>query len=273
MRRFCLAFLLVAALAGCGKKENASLPELPKDVGLEALEDAKIPVNTTVLQRAHFHEQMKRLPEAQIDLDKGLQSHPEDVTLNVEHARVVAMQGKTELALSEIEELRKKFPKEPKILVAKIDILAHVSNKFIGGITALEDVIKLYPKSPEPVCELGRYEAEYRHDLPLALADFNRAIQLDPKFAPAYLQRGQAYAASGDFKRALSDADQAVKLTPTDSQAWLQRALTYLSLKQYKVCRENLEQIMKLQNDPMAIGAAISLVHQNPQLRKNTPNH
>jgi tetratricopeptide (TPR) repeat protein len=50
----------------------------------------------------------------------------------------------------------------------------------------------------------GRGNAYYdKNDNDRALADFNKAIELDPKFAFAYNNRGIAYRAKGDNERTI----------------------------------------------------------------------
>src|SRR5262247_2482571 len=51
-------------------------------------------------------------------------------------------------------------------------------------------------------------------DLDGALADFNRAIALDPRSAWAYFCRGSILAAMGRFDEAITDFDRAVELDP-----------------------------------------------------------
>jgi tetratricopeptide (TPR) repeat protein len=56
-----------------------------------------------------------------------------------------------------------------------------------------------------------------------AFADFDRAIQLNPKDATIYLNRGRARQYD-DRNGALADFDQAVKLKPDYAEAYLRRA-------------------------------------------------
>jgi len=53
-----------------------------------------------------------------------------------------------------------------------------------------------------------------RLDLGPAIADYSKAIELDPKFAPAYNARGITYAKKGDPDRAIADFDNAIELDP-----------------------------------------------------------
>jgi curved DNA-binding protein CbpA len=50
-------------------------------------------------------------------------------------------------------------------------------------------------------------------DLPAALADFNRAIERDPGFAAAYIDRGIVFYRMRNFDRAFADMAQAKRLT------------------------------------------------------------
>ena len=49
-----------------------------------------------------------------------------------------------------------------------------------------------------------------------AIATYTKAIQRDPKYAFAYIGRGDAYAASGDLDRAIADYDRAARLDPSN---------------------------------------------------------
>jgi tetratricopeptide (TPR) repeat protein len=49
-------------------------------------------------------------------------------------------------------------------------------------------------------------------DTDRAIADFNQAIKVDPKFAKAYMKRGVAYDVKGDIDRATADYAQVIKL-------------------------------------------------------------
>ena len=60
-------------------------------------------------------------------------------------------------------------------------------------------------------------------DLPSAIKAFNQAISLDPKFAPAYYNRGFAYALQNKQDQAIADYTQAIQLDPNYKEAYYQR--------------------------------------------------
>jgi len=52
-----------------------------------------------------------------------------------------------------------------------------------------------------------------KNDLDLAITDFDRAIELDPADALAYINRGFAYAEIGDLDRAIADYTEVLRIS------------------------------------------------------------
>ena len=53
-------------------------------------------------------------------------------------------------------------------------------------------------------------------DFDRAIADFGKAIKLNPKYAGAYHSRGNAYAMKGDRKQAITDYRKILQLVARD---------------------------------------------------------
>ena len=64
-------------------------------------------------------------------------------------------------------------------------------------------------------------------DFDRAIADFDQAIELDPKYCSAYFNRGIAWASKGDFDRAIADYDQAIRLDPKNAKAYYNRGIAW----------------------------------------------
>jgi tetratricopeptide (TPR) repeat protein len=56
------------------------------------------------------------------------------------------------------------------------------------------------------------------------LADYNKAISLNPKFAKAYYNRGVLKTKLNDPKGALADYNKAISINPKDTLAYTNRA-------------------------------------------------
>jgi tetratricopeptide (TPR) repeat protein len=81
-----------------------------------------------------------------------------------------------------------------------------------------------------------------------AVADFSRAIDLDPKYAAAWLNRGVAYAEGGKPDKAVADYTKAIELAPNDPQlvgAYLGRARVHCRLNQFERARTDYQTFLK----------------------------
>jgi len=58
-----------------------------------------------------------------------------------------------------------------------------------------------------------------------AIKDFNKAIELNPKFAEAYLTRGMTKARLQDYTGAIKDYNKALELNPKCAKAYYNRGL------------------------------------------------
>ena len=93
-----------------------------------------------------------------------------------------------------------------------------------GAIADYNRAIRLNPKE-SAAYNNRRLAKEGRGDLNGAIADYSRAVQLNPKDAFAYNNRGNAKAAKGDFNGAIADYDRAIRLDPKYANAYYDRGL------------------------------------------------
>ena len=63
-----------------------------------------------------------------------------------------------------------------------------------------------------------------KKDYDKALADYNEAIRLNSKYAPAFISRGNAWRAKQEYDKAIADYNEAIRLDPKYALAYNNRA-------------------------------------------------
>jgi len=67
-----------------------------------------------------------------------------------------------------------------------------------------------------------------RQEYQKAIDDCSKAIELDPKNADAYNNRGNAYASLGEYQKAIDDCSKAIELDPKNADAYNNRGNAYV---------------------------------------------
>ena len=94
------------------------------------------------------------------------------------------------------------------------------------AIAAYSRAIELNPKLAEVYNNRGIVYAE-KGELDCAIDDYEKAIELDPKFAEAYSNRGATYSEKSEFDRAIADCNKAIELNPKLANAYCGRSAAY----------------------------------------------
>jgi tetratricopeptide (TPR) repeat protein len=94
------------------------------------------------------------------------------------------------------------------------------------SIAEFTTAIELYPKLAIAYNNRGSTYGE-KGDYDRAIADYTRAIEIDPNFAEAYRNRGIAYGKKGDYDSAIADLTIGITLDPKDTLSYYNRAIAY----------------------------------------------
>ena len=86
-------------------------------------------------------------------------------------------------------------------------------------------------------------------DYPVAISHFNRAIETDPRYAPAYHGRGTAYFRLGDRDRAIADFGEAIRLDPADARARHDRGVAYFQSADFDAALADFGEAIRLKPD------------------------
>lgn len=101
-----------------------------------------------------------------------------------------------------------------------------------GAIAAYDRALKINPKYAKAHFGKGYARIELG-DYRQGIADYTRAIALDSKNPVAYHNRGIGYNNLKEYDRAIEDYDRAIALDPNYSQAYYSRGYARVELKQY----------------------------------------
>jgi tetratricopeptide (TPR) repeat protein len=87
------------------------------------------------------------------------------------------------------------------------------------------------------------YAAKGEYDR--AIRDFDESIKLSPNYAKAFNNRGVAYRKSGEHDRAIADFDSAIKLAPNYAVAFANRGETYQRKGEYELATRDYDEAIR----------------------------
>ncbi|MGZ3688302.1 MAG: tetratricopeptide repeat protein [Bdellovibrionota bacterium] len=148
----------------------------------------------------------------------------QSLKLNPKNPRALANRGFSNMNLDELDRAYEDFEKSralapdySKPLSANYAELAYRNTgkqNYMKCITVATIAIQLDPKLANGYADRGGCHSALTH-FKEALSDLNRAIELEPKLAPAYINRAGVRAGLGDCPGAKSDAQIATRLDPS----------------------------------------------------------
>jgi tetratricopeptide (TPR) repeat protein len=153
--------------------------------------------------------------------------------LQIEFSAVQHEKDRVIRAISQIIEegdrLLEGLPKEsmlPSEMRAKMRDLTH-QLEFLKEINP-----SLNLTAEDYVSQGDAFYYEQRYDE--AIESYNQALNLQPDFAKAWVQKAKALRRSKQFEAALEANDRAISIDPTFASAWFGKMYTLLKLKQYE---------------------------------------
>jgi tetratricopeptide (TPR) repeat protein len=104
------------------------------------------------------------------------------------------------------------------------------------AIAEFSKAIKINPNDAEAYNNRG---VAYKHkgNLEQAILDYNKAIEIDSNFTKAYNNRGNAYLMKGNYDQAISDYSKAIEVNPyytSDDKAYYSRSVAYFNKGEYE---------------------------------------
>ncbi|MEG3440422.1 tetratricopeptide repeat-containing serine protease family protein, partial [Pannus brasiliensis CCIBt3594] len=130
----------------------------------------------------------------------------------------------SESALRAIDRAIALSPANPNLYNDKFAILKELKD-YDGSLQAIERALALAPRSAWYNNRGYLYHQQQKTDL--ALADYNKAIDMNPRFAMAYNNRGYLYYQQRKTDLALADFNTAIEIDPRNVEVYNNRGLVY----------------------------------------------
>ncbi len=129
-----------------------------------------------------------------------------------------------------------------------------------GAIKALDAVIAYGSIDPDDYARRAVvYGTQKKYEQ--ALADANRAVELDPKAWRRYLERAVIHQRVGSYNNAITDLDTAVTLQPNQVELWRRRAYLKVVAARFDEAVADYEELSSMQprSDTGALGRGAAL--------------
>jgi tetratricopeptide (TPR) repeat protein len=132
------------------------------------------------------------------------------------------------------------------------------------AITRFTDAIETGDLRPNVLALAYHYRgAEYlttgRDDE--AIADFDRALALNPNLSTVYNDRAIAFRRKGDFTRAIADYNEAIRLMPGVHSFYLNRGLAYAANRQFGEAIADYKVALRYKADSVPAFVALGNAH------------
>jgi len=130
-------------------------------------------------------------------------------------------------ALKIIEDGNKQKIKSKTVIHIFRGVAHHEKGQWDEAIADYNKAIEINPKYPEAYSNRGvAYDNKGQYDK--AISDYTKAIEINPRLVEAYSNRGLAYDNKGQHDEAISDYTKAIEINPRYAEAYNNRGFTYI---------------------------------------------
>ena len=111
---------------------------------------------------------------------------------------------------------------QPAYVEFYIGLTSYKKGKYEEAVKHYDEAIRLNPQYAGAYNNRGNAKSAFgRHEE--AIADYDEAIRLSPQHAPSYNNRGIAKSALGRHEESIADYNEAIRLNPQDANAYCNR--------------------------------------------------
>lgn len=168
--------------------------------------------------------------------------------------------GDYELALSEADQALGHEENNQEALMLRGRSL-HTLGRFEEAAATFSQVIELYPDDLPAYLELGYIQSAYFGDGDSALANYNRAIEIDPDSEWALNNRCQLYYNRGNLDEAKADCDRCLELNGENRQCLIARGIVARDQGEPELALDFFAQALALDDQDAYTHVKVAEVH------------
>ncbi|MGB6294776.1 MAG: tetratricopeptide repeat protein, partial [Rivularia sp. (in: cyanobacteria)] len=192
------------------------------------------------------HRKLKQFDKALIATNKAIKLQPQNPNLYNEKYMVLWNLKQYKKAEIAIQQAIKLSPRAAFYL-NRGNVYYH-QEKWDLALADFNKAIQMNPEFTMAYYNRGTfYDDQKKQDL--ALADFNKAIQINPQYADAYLNRGYVYHNHKKQDLALADYNKAIKINPEYALAYLNRGAIYFDQKKLDLALADYNKAIKIDSE------------------------
>lgn len=126
----------------------------------------------------------------------------------------------------------------------KLAVTYERMDKYAESLKEYNNLIALYPAADDYI-NRGLLHEKYKN-LPMAIADYDRAIALNPENINYYMIRGNALDKAGNYQRSAQDYSEVIKRQPNNLGAILNRGNAFYNSGNFKGAVVDFEKVILL---------------------------
>ncbi len=181
----------------------------------------------------------------------ALEYFPDHPSLLLNRAHAYRKQKRYEDALADLNTALEKNGNDPELHNAKGLVLLDMNNR-LGAVWAFDKAIELNPDFARAWHNRGNAYYWMLEDQK-AVDDYSKAIELNPKVALYYNNRGLVYFYLNKYSLALDDYNKAIETDPENSAAYLNRSRLYKIFGNQAACDKDVERFKELRKKEESI--------------------
>jgi superkiller protein 3 len=191
--------------------------------------------NEAVPRLIDLYLKQNRLTDAETWLRKYLAANPQNTAAQVQLARILVAEGKTQEATSLLEPLR--GSSDPAIR-RELASLYMEAKQYDAAATLLQDLVQKNPADAQLHWNLGS-ALLHQHKYAEAEPELLQAIKINPGLQDAYWELAYAAQQNKHYELAISALDARARHQPETAATYWIRAVSYDGLRAYKPAAEN----------------------------------